>query len=92
VVVAGMGTCHLINSAGAQTLVQNAVDENKRGRISGLYGFIQRGGQAVGALILGISGDLIGLRGTVIAAGLLCLIFWLWALPRSKAMAKALEN
>ncbi len=92
VVVAGMGTCHLINSAGAQTLVQNAVDENKRGRISGLYGFIQRGGQAVGALALGISGDLIGLRSTVIAAGFLCLVFWLWALPRSREMEKSLEN
>ena len=92
VIVAAMGSSLLINSTSAQTLMQHAVEEDKRGRISGLYGFIQRGGQAMGALLLGVSGDLIGLRGTIIAAGVLCLCFWLWSLPRSKAMAKALEG
>jgi MFS family permease len=92
VIVAGMGSCLLINSTAAQTLMQHAVDEDKRGRISGLYGFIQRGGQSIGALVLGISGDLIGLRETVIAAGILCLCFWLWSLRRSHTMAMALEG
>ncbi len=92
VVVAAMGACLLINSTSAQTLMQHAVDEDKRGRISGLYGFIQRGGQSLGALSLGVMGDLIGLQGTVIAAGVLCLVFWLWSLPRAKAMALALER
>ena len=87
-----MGACLLINSTSAQTLMQHAVDEDKRGRISGLYGFIQRGGQSLGALSLGVMGDLIGLQGTVIAAGVLCLVFWLWSLPRAKAMALALER
>ena len=91
-VVALMGASLLINSTSAQTLMQHAVEEDKRGRISGLYGFIQRGGQALGALTLGIMGDLIGLQWTVIAAGGLCIGFWLWSLPRAKAMAKALEE
>ncbi len=92
VVVAAMGACLLINSTSAQTLMQHAVEEDKRGRISGLYGFIQRGGQSLGALSLGVMGDLIGLQGTVIASGVLCLAFWLWSLPRARAMARALER
>lgn len=89
---AAMGASLLINSAGAQTLMQHAVDEDKRGRISGLYGFIQRGGQAVGALVLGILGDQIGLQATVAAAGVFCLAFWLWSLTRARTMARALEG
>lgn len=89
--VFGMGSVLLINSAASQTLIQHAVDEQMRGRLSGFYGVTQRGGQAVGALVLGVLGDLIGLQGTVIAAGAVCLVFWLWSFLRRRTMAKALE-
>ena len=91
-VVAAMGSFLLINSAASQTLIQNAVEEDKRGRLSSFYGVTQRGGQALGALVLGVMGDLIGLQETVIVAGAACLIFWLWSLTRSRSMAAALES
>ncbi|MGY8992817.1 MAG: MFS transporter [Rhodospirillales bacterium] len=92
VVVAAMGACMLINSAASQTLIQHSVDEDMRGRTSSMYGVVQRGGQAFGALILGISGDFIGLQKTVIIAGLICLAFWLWSLLRSRSMISGLEG
>ena len=85
------GGAGLINGVIAQTLLQHAGAVNMRGRLSSLFGMVQRGGQATGSLLLGVVADLIGLRWTVAAGGAICLAFWWWSLRRRKAMAETLE-
>ena len=90
-ICAAVGAASLINGVSAQTLLQHAGDRQMRGRLASLFGMVQRGGQALGSLLLGITADLIGLRWTVAAGGLVCLTFWLWSLRRKTAMAATLE-
>ena len=90
-IAAMIGGALLINGVSAQTLIQHAVDGSMRGRVNSLYVMIQRGGQSLGSLILGVSADLFGLRWSVAGGGIICLAFWLWSVRRSKAMTKTLE-
>ncbi len=87
----GVGVALMTNDVTAQMLMQHAGAPNMRGRVSSLFGMVQRGGQALGSLILGVTADIIGLRWTVAVSGAICLAFWLWSLYRSKAIAKAME-
>ena len=76
---------------GEQTLLQNTLSSDVRGRVMSLYGMVSRGGPAVGALAMGWASDHIGLRWPVFLAALICLALWFWVLPRRRAMAAALE-
>ncbi len=87
-----LGASQMINGVSAQTLIQNAVDGQMRGRVASLYVIIQRGGQSLGGFILGVAADLVGLRWSVICAGIVCLGFWLWSLRRKNSMASILER
>lgn len=87
-----LGGAILVNGVAAQTLIQHAVDGAMRGRVNSLYAMIQRGGQSLGSLILGVSADLLGLRWSVAAAGIVCLLFWVWSVRRLKTMSTLLEN
>ena len=91
-VAALLGAALLINGTAAQTLIQNTVEGQMRGRVASLYVMTQRGGQSLGGFILGVLADLVGLRTSVMMAGAVCLGFWLWSLHRSKAMARTLES
>ncbi len=86
-----VGASSIINGVSAQTLLQHAGDRHMRGRLASLFGMVMRGGQALGSAILGVTADLIGLRWTIAAAGLICVGFWLWSFRRAKTMAKVLE-
>ncbi len=91
-IAALIGGSLLINGVSAQTLIQRAVEGAMRGRVNSLYVMIQRGGQSLGSLILGISADHFGLRWSVAGGSVLCLAFWLWSLRRSKSMTRTLES
>jgi predicted MFS family arabinose efflux permease len=52
-VVAGVGT---------QTLMQTSVDDAVRGRVLSLFGLVFRSGPAIGALLMGLASELVGLR------------------------------
>jgi MFS family permease len=88
--VAGFGL--VVSGIGAQTLVQSAVATAMRGRVMALYGMIFRGGPALGALIMGIASERIGLRIPVAAGALLCTLYWLWARPQQPLVADRLET
>lgn len=90
VVLAGFSM--LCVGVGEQTLLQNTLPGDVRGRVMSLYGMISRGGPAVGALVMGWASDFVGLRWPVFFAALICLVLWLWVLPRRRAMADALES
>lgn len=75
----------------AQTLVQTAVDADKRGRVMGLYGVIFRAGPSVNTLAMGWISSFLGLQTTVAAGAGLCVLYWLWARLRRDSMEEALE-
>ncbi len=76
---------------GEQTLLQNAVDGAMRGRVLSLYGMVARGGPAFGALIMGVMSEIVGLRWTVAGGAALVFALFVWAVPRWRGMARALE-
>jgi predicted MFS family arabinose efflux permease len=86
------GFSMLCVGVGEQTLLQNTLSSEVRGRVMSLYGMISRSGPALGALAIGWASDHIGLRWPVFLAGLICLALFLWVLPRRGAMADALEG
>ncbi len=77
---------------GEQSLIQNAVDGAMRGRVMSLYGMMTRGGPAFGALIMGALSEFIGLRWSVAGGAALVFMLFLWAWPRRRSMAEALER
>jgi predicted MFS family arabinose efflux permease len=89
VAIAGFGM--IVLGVGEQTLIQNAVDPAKSGRVLGLYGMIGRGAPAVGALAMGGLSSLVGLQWPVAGGAVLCMLLWLWARGRRRAMAQAME-
>lgn len=86
------GFSMLCVGVGEQTLLQNSLSSDVRGRVMSLYGMVSRGGPAFGALAIGWVSDYIGLRWPVFLAALICFALWLWVLPRRRAMADALEG
>jgi predicted MFS family arabinose efflux permease len=75
----------------AQSLVQISVDPAMRGRVLSLYGLIFRGGPAVGALMMGVASEAVGLGWPVFAGALFVALAWAWALRRREAMQRHLE-
>jgi MFS family permease len=90
VVLAGFSM--LCVGVGEQTLLQNSLASDMRGRVMSLYGMVSRGGPAVGALAMGWASDYIGLRWPMFVAALICVGLWLWVLTQRRAMAEALEG
>ena len=89
---AAAGFALIVVGVGEQTLLQNAVDPGLRGRVMSLYGMINRGAPALGALIMGTLSSWIGLQWPVIGGAAVCLLVWLWARTRRAAMTRALET
>jgi predicted MFS family arabinose efflux permease len=77
-VLAGFGM--VIAGVGTQTLMQTSVEEAMRGRVLSLFGLIFRGGPALGALIMGMASEVLGLQAPLAAGcvlGLLAaLVIW----------------
>lgn len=74
-----LGAVMVASGVGLQTVVQLAVAPEMRGRVLSLHGLIFRGGPAIGALLMGAAGDLVGLRlpvglGAVAALALLGVV------------------
>ncbi len=87
--VTGFGM--VIIGVGEQTLIQNAVASDMRGRVMGLYGMIGRGAPAIGALLMGVLASFFGFQWPVAIGAALLLIMWVWAFRRRHELAAALE-
>ena len=85
------GFALIVVGVGEQTLLQNAVDPGLRGRVMSLYGMINRGAPALGALIMGTLSSWVGLQWPVVGGAAICVLVWLWARSRRAAMTRALE-
>lgn len=81
-----------VSGTGTQTLMQNAVEGIMRGRVMSLYGIIFRGAPALGALLLGMLSEIIGLQAALAIGGASTVLaaLWLWRLRR--VAARALER
>ncbi|PCJ41443.1 MAG: hypothetical protein COA71_07740 [SAR86 cluster bacterium] len=69
-----------LSSVSSQTLVQNSIDDEIRGRVLSLWAALTRGATAIGVLLIGVFADYFGLFWPNIIAALICLIglaiFW----------------
>jgi MFS family permease len=87
------GSSITLTGTGVQTLMQHSVDGAIRGRVLSLYGMLHRGVPALGALLMGIMGDQIGLQATLIGGALIfCVPVFIWVLLRWRQLRPALEG
>lgn len=87
------GSSITLTGTGVQTLMQHSVDGAIRGRVLSLYGMLHRGVPALGALLMGIMGDQIGLQATLIGGALIfCIPVFIWILLRWRRLRSALEG
>ncbi len=76
-----MGLAQVLCMVSCNTAIQLNVDENYRGRASSIFTMSFFAAGPIGALVAGIIGDLLNLRVTVVAAGVVlasCLVFALF--------------
>ncbi len=71
--VAATGFTLLLLTAGANTLLQTIVEEDKRGRVVSLYTTAVTGLAPVGGLVAGVAADSLGAAVTLRLAGLACI-------------------
>jgi predicted MFS family arabinose efflux permease len=76
------GAGNEIRSTGIVTLIQNSVNDDKRGRVMGAYFLIHRASNAFGILIIGIAADHFGLFYPIIIMLIFCFVIWLWLFKR----------
>ena len=76
-ILAVLGFAMAVNSICTQSIMQNAVEDAYRGRVMSLYGMVFRGFPAIGALVIGVAADLVGLAIPLATAAILTLVAWL---------------
>jgi MFS family permease len=81
-----MGVAHLLAAVSLNTSIQARVAEGFRGRVIALYLMGLMAGIPIGALVQGKLASVVGLRPTVVGAGLALVGFGLFALVRWHAM------
>lgn len=79
-------------STSTQALTQSAVDNDMRGRVMSFYLLIFRGMPAIGSIFAGALAQQFGLRPTFAAGAAICVLIWLYAMPKRHAIAAALET
>ncbi len=92
VAVTVVGFCMVSTGVGTQTLVQLSVAPSMRGRVLGLHGILFRGGAGLGALLIGLISEGVGLRWSFAGAMAVLLVAWLWVSRRRAPIAVALEG
>lgn len=81
-----------LSGTGTQTLMQNVVEGQMRGRVMALYGMLHRGAPALGSLAVGAAAEIIGIRWALIGCALvICIPVLLWSVPKRKKLAEILE-
>ena len=88
VTLAGFGM--VTAGVGTQTLLQTSVDEGMRGRVLSLFGLIFRGGPAVGALIMGVASEAVGLQAPLAIGTIIGLVASVLIWRRRAVIARSL--
>jgi predicted MFS family arabinose efflux permease len=87
-----VGAAVTLAGTSTQIMMQNSVDGAMRGRVMSLYGVVHRGAPALGAVIIGVAAEQIGLQTAMIGGGVVTAIVFVAMLRRYKAMVAALEG
>jgi len=87
-----MGVFMLTGNVGAQSLIQNAVDQNVRARVLSLFIVFAHGLPAFGSVIGGWIASWAGLQATIGCGAVAMVLAWLWARPQAAQMAIVLER
>ena len=88
----GVGAVHVVAGTAVQTMIQMVAAPNLRGRVLAFYGLLWMGGAAVGALIMGVLSEWIGLRAPVAVGGGVCLLIWLWGMTMRKRVSRLIDD
>lgn len=91
-VLVALGFFTTLSGIGNQTLVQNAVDGEKRGRIMSLHLLLSQGAPAMGTLLIGVSAQSVGLLWPTVIAGASTLIAGILFLRRRERIREAVEE
>lgn len=86
------GACASAHGISAQTLAQSAALTRMRGRTLALWGLITRACPALGAVVLGSTGEVFGMRPPTLVAAALAMLVAAWGVTRMRAWARHLEN
>lgn len=81
-----------IGSVAGQTLVQNSIDDDMRGRVLSLWAAFTRGAPALGVLLIGWLGNRYGLMWPNVAAALACFVCLLLLMGRRRDMRAYFES
>lgn len=81
-----------VTGISCQSLVQNAVEGNLRGRVISIYSVVFHTGPAAGTLIIGTLSQHINWHLPLACSAGLCLMAWLWGRSRQEAMKESLET
>jgi MFS family permease len=89
---AAIGAAASAHGISVQILAQTAASPAMRGRIMSLWALVTRACPALGALILGTAGEVLGLRLPTLMAAALALVVLVWGMSRMGAIARSLEG
>lgn len=81
-----------VGSVASQTLVQNSIDDDMRGRVLSLWVAATRGAPALGVIIIGWVANYVGLVWPTVIAGLLCFAGLLLLMGERRQMRQYFEN
>ncbi len=87
-----LGAVMVASGVGLQTVVQIAVEPAMRGRVLSLHGLIFRAGPALGALIMGTAGDIVGLHWPLVVGALVGLATVAVVAARAARLRAAIER
>ena len=79
-------------STGASALVQTAVNDDMRGRVMSLFAMIYRGVPAIGAIVIGLAAEKIGMRSALAMCGVVCALVWIALATRHRSVDTALSG
>lgn len=88
---AAIGASASAHGISVQVLAQTAAAPAMRGRVMSLWALISRACPALGALVLGLAGEAMGLRLPTLAGAALALLVFAWGLSRRDRIARSLE-
>jgi len=88
VTVGGFGM--VVAGVGTQTLMQTSVDDAVRGRVLSLFGLVFRSGPAIGALLMGLASEVIGLRWPLAIGSVIGAVAFTYVWRRRHSISEAL--
>jgi predicted MFS family arabinose efflux permease len=90
--IAVVGFAFIVQNIANQTLIQMSSEPAMRGRVISNYALVQHCVPAIGALIMGVIADHIGLRVPIAVGAALCVGLWYWVWRQRQALAVVLES